>query len=120
MAVKKEWYTIEAPDMFGNKVVGETPSLDSKNLVNRVLEVNLMEIENNYKRFFIKLKFKINEVEDKKVKTKFIGHDSMSERIYRMVQRNTRRVDVIQNVETKDGRKLRVKTIFSIRVTYCL
>ena len=36
----------------------------------------------------------------------------MRERIYRMVQRRVRRVDCIQDVVTKDGKNLRVKTLF--------
>ena len=36
----------------------------------------------------------------------------MRERIYRMVQRRVRRVDVVQDVKTKDGLKIRIKTVF--------
>ena len=36
----------------------------------------------------------------------------MRERIYRMVQRRVHRVDVIQDVVTKENEKVRIKTVF--------
>lgn len=114
VAVKKQWYEIISPKMFGEKVVGETLAADPKQLVGRTIDVSLMEIIRDFSRFFIKLRFQITEVSGTKAYTKFTGHDTMYERVYRMVQRHTRRVDVIQDVETKDKVKLRVKTIFSL------
>jgi len=57
------------------------------------------------------LKVQVESVEGLKANTKLVGHDVMRERIYRMVQRYIRRVDCIQDVITKDGVKLRIKTL---------
>ena len=112
MALKKQWYEIVAPKMFGSKVVGETLAVEPKALVGRVLEISLMEISRDYSKFYIKLRLQIERVDGQKALTKFIGHDVMTERIYRMVQRYGRRVDVIEDVTTKDGVKMRVKVVF--------
>ncbi len=112
MALKKQWYEIVAPKMFGEKVVGETLAIDSKNLVGRKLQVNLMELERNHGRFFVKLNLLVESVEGSKAFTRLVGHEVMGERIYRMIQRRVRRVDTIQDVVTKDQKKVRVKTIF--------
>jgi len=111
MAVKKQWYEILSPKMFGSSVVGETLAADPKQLIGRILSVSLVEISNEYSKFFIRLKLQVNEVNGTKANTELVGHDVMRERIYRMVQRYIRRVDCIQDVTTKDNVKMRVKTL---------
>ena len=98
--------------MLGEKVVGETPSVEPKQLIGRTLEVNLIEFIQDYSKFYIKLKLQIERVEGQKAYTKLIGHDTMTERVYRMVQRHGRRVDVVQDLMTKDNIKIRIKTVF--------
>jgi small subunit ribosomal protein S3Ae len=112
MALKKQWYEIVAPKMFGSKVIGETLAVEPKSLVGRVLEVSLLDVIRDYSKFYIKLRFQIERVDGQKALTKFIGHDIMAERVSRMVQRHGRRVDVIEDVTTKDGVSLRVKVVF--------
>lgn len=114
MAVRKQWYEIVAPKMFGEKTVGETLASDPKQLFGRTLEISLMEVSRDFSRFYIKLLFQITGVSGQKAHTRFVGHDTMYERIYRMVQRHSRRVDVVQDVVTKDGARIRAKTIFSL------
>ncbi len=114
MAVKKHWYDIIAPEMFGSAVVGETLAADSKQLVGRTLDINLVEVSKDYSKFYVKLRLRIDLVEGNKAHTKLLGHECMRERIYRMVQRHGRRVDAIQDVVTKDGVKMRVKTVFML------
>ena len=112
MAVKKQWYEIVSPKLFGEKVVGETLALDPKQLIGRKVETSLGDVTNDFSKFYVKLIFQIDRVDEKKAYTIFKGHEILTERIYRMVQRRTRRVDVIQIVETKDNRKVRIKTLF--------
>ncbi len=111
MALKKTWYEIIAPEMFGNKVLGETLAVDSRQLVGRNISVSIMELGRDFQKFYIKLNLKIDRVEGSRAYTRFVGHEVITERIYRMVQRRTRRVDCIQEAATKDGEKIRVKTI---------
>lgn len=114
MALKKQWYEIVAPKMFGEKVIGETPAVEPKQLVGRKVQTSIVEVSKDFSRFFVKLNFQITDVSGSKAHTKLVGHDVMNERIYRMVQRHVRRVDVIQDVTTKDKVKLRVKTVFTL------
>ncbi len=114
MAIKKQWYEIVAPKMFGEKVVGETLAVDPKSLLGRKVSVSLTELSRNYSQFFIKLELQIDRIEGSRAFTKFVGHDIMRERVYRMVQRHGRRIDVIQDVTTKDGVRLRIKTVFML------
>ena len=112
MAVKKQWYEIIAPKMFGEKPVGETPAANPKQIIGRTVKVSLMDMSRDFSKFYLKMLFRIVSVEGSKAYTKFVGHDIMRERVYRMVQRRLRRVDCVQDAETKDGHTLRVKTVF--------
>ena len=113
MAIKKTWYEIQAPAYFDEKVVGETPASDPKYLIGRVVSVSLADLQQDARKFYLKFSFRVVEV-DGKAKTIFVGHDITSERIYRMVQKYSRRVDCIQDIGMKDGSKIRVKTILTI------
>lgn len=114
MAVKKTWYEIVAPEMLGGKPIGETLAADSRQLVGRMIDVSLMDISRNYSKFFVKVRLQIDKIDGSKAHTKLVGHDVLRERIYRMVQRHGRRVDAIQDVTTKDGVRVRVKTVFML------
>jgi len=114
MALKKKWYEIISPKMFGEKRVGETLSVDPSSLIGRKIEVSMLELSNSYQKFYVKVCFQIVHVEGDRALTKFVGHDIMRERLYRMVQRYGRRVDCMQNVVTKDGIGIRVKTVFML------
>ncbi len=112
MALKKKWYEIISPKAFGERQIGETLSVDPSNLIGRKIEVSMLELSDNYQKFYLKPAFQIVHVEGDKAFTKFIGHDIMRERLYRMVQRQGRRIDCVQDVVTKDGARMRVKTVF--------
>ena len=114
MALKKQWYEIVAPKMFNEQVVGETLAVEPRHLIGRTLQVSLIELVRDYSKFYMKLNLQIDRVEGQKAYTKLMGHDVMRERVYRLVQHYGRRVDVIQDVETKDGKKIKVKTLFSL------
>jgi small subunit ribosomal protein S3Ae len=114
MAMKKQWYEIVAPKMFDEHVIGETLAVEPKQLIGRKLEVSILELVKDFSKFYIKLSLQIERVEGQKAYTKIIGHDTMRERIYRMVRRHGRRVDVVEDIRTKDGVNVRVKTVFML------
>src|SRR3972149_3196112 len=98
--------------MFEEKLVGETLAVEPRHLIGRTLQISLIELIRDYSKFYIKLNFQIDHVDGQKAYTKLIGHEIMRERVYRLVQHHGRRVDVIQDLTTKDGVEVRVKTVF--------
>ncbi len=114
MAVKKQWYEIIAPKMFDEKTIGEALAADPRELMGRTIETSLAELDRAMTKFYMKLKFQVTRTEGSKAYTEFVSHSVMYERIYRIVQRHMRRVDCIQDITTKDGKRIRVKTIFVI------
>jgi len=105
----KSWYNILAPSSFDNVTVAETLSDDSNKLINRVTEVSLQDITNDFRKSHIKLFFKINEIEGTNAHTQYIGHTLTSDYLRRMIRRKRSKVDGVYDVTTRDGAKVRIK-----------
>lgn len=107
----KEWYTLIAPKMFDEKVLGETLVGDPKDLTGRVVESSLGTLINDLSKYYFKLYFRVKNLEEKKAHTEFAGLECLRDYISRMIRHGIDRIDTIQDLETKDKKKLRVKTI---------
>jgi len=107
----KKWFTILAPAMFNNVEIGKTVAGSGESPVGRKINVSLMELTGNFKKYYLKMIFKISEVKDEQALTEFAGSECLNDYITRIVYRRSRRVDTVQDLETKDGKKIRVKTI---------
>lgn len=107
----KEWFTLEAPDMFDNKELGEAAAATPEALEGRKIEVGATDLDRSSNKYYFKVNFKVEEVENGKGKCKFAGHDCSRDFITRMVRKRSKRVDSRTKVETKDGGKIIVKTV---------
>ncbi len=107
----KQWYTIVTPDMFGRKEIASTPADDPQKVIGRVAETTMYDLTGNFKLMHLKVYFQVEKVQGNQALTKFIGHDTTSDYIRRMVRRRRARLDAIFPVTTSDGYKLRVKVI---------
>ena len=99
--------------MFNEEFVTETPTTDSKSLVGRNLEVNVSELLRQPQKYYMKLLFKIDRVDDKArtAYTRFNGFSVSREHVYRVVRKRIQKVELISDVETKDNWKLQVSTV---------
>jgi len=113
VAIKKMWYDITAPAMFGSVVIGQTLAAEPKQIIGRRMWTALPDMGVDSKKFYIKIGLTVDNVDGTKATTKAIGHECVAERICRMVQRYTRRVDCIQDVKAQDA-TIRVKTVLII------
>jgi small subunit ribosomal protein S3Ae len=107
----KTWYTLIAPKMFGEFVIGETPVSDPKNLTGRAVEVSAMDLIKNTPKYYFTIFLKYDKVSDQKIQTKYVGQECARDFITRMVRRGARRIDNREILTTKDGRKIIVKTV---------
>ena len=107
----KEWYTIVAPKVFGEKVIGQTPVGDPETIKNRVITLSLVNLINDTSKYYFKFSFKIKSVKEKKASTEFHGFQCLRDYISRMVRHGVLRIDNNHVITTKDGVKLRVKTV---------
>ncbi len=92
-------------------MVGETPVTKHGSPIDRVLVIPLNMVTNNIRHVFINIFLRIVEVDNDIAKTIYWGHELSRDRITRMVRKRTSRIDVIKDVTTKDGVKLRIKPI---------
>lgn len=113
MAVKKakgkEWFTIIAPKVFNEMEIAKTMAADGSSLVNRRIAIGLIELTNDFSKYYMKFFFRIKRVEGDKAFTEFDGSECLRDYISRMVLRRVRRIDTVQDLVTKDGKKVRVK-----------
>jgi len=113
-AVKKApliWVPVYAPEAFGKIEVAEIATRDLEKINGRTVEISLYDITKEIEHQFIKLKLKITKVENNKAYTTFIMHDMTRDYIRSIVRRGTSRVDLITDVQTKDGWTIRIYVI---------
>ncbi|MCK4424380.1 30S ribosomal protein S3ae [Candidatus Bathyarchaeota archaeon] len=104
----KSWYTVLAPPYFGNVELGTLPADDPDKLVGRVIDSTLYEVTNDFAHQYLKIFFRITDVDGKTAHTVFKGHEYSRDYLRSLVRRRTTRVDGLFNVTTKDGYKMRV------------
>lgn len=107
----KEWYSILAPKMFKEKIIGETPVGDPKTLIGRKVDVHLINLVDDLSKYYMKFYFKVTDIKESKAYTEFAGLECMRDYISRMIRYGIKRIDIIQDLVTKDKKKLRVKTL---------
>jgi len=105
----KGWYDIQAPPSFDNVTVADTLADNPNNLINRVTEVSLQDLTNDFRRSHIKLFFKIHKIEEATAHTQFVGHTLTSDYLRRMIRRRRSKIDGVYDVSTRDGATIRVK-----------
>lgn len=99
----KKWYNVVSPPYFGGVDLGAVPSDDPNKLVGRIVDGTLYDITNDFAHQYLKLYFRIEEVEGKTARTVFKGHEYSRDFLRSLVRRRTTRVDGIFNVTTNDN-----------------
>lgn len=107
----KKWYEVLAPKMFGESKVGDTIASDPSELKGRIIETSMRDLTGDFSRQHMKLRFQIVDVKGDKAYTEFRGQSLSRAYMRSQIRRKTTRVEGVTDVETKDGQRLRVKTI---------
>ena len=108
---RKVWYTILAPDYFGQIEIGETMTDEPDKLLGRVIETTLFDMTDDFSLIHVKLSFRITQIDGTTAKTVYAGHDYTRDYIRALVRRKSSRIDGIFNVETQDGARLRISCL---------
>lgn len=113
----KEWYDVVAPSAFENKKVGEVVSAEPENLVNRIVPIALVEMTGRMKpeSMYSKVLFRITGVKDKRAETEIIGMKVAFSYLRALARRRKSVLHDVMDVTTKDGRKVRIKTMLVTR-----
>ncbi|MFO7619573.1 MAG: 30S ribosomal protein S3ae [Thermoplasmata archaeon] len=107
----KNWYNIMAPEMFNRQKVAETLTDEPGNLIGRVAEVTVQDINGDFSKMHIKLRFKVNDVRGTEAHTYFIGHDMSSDYVRRMTRRRKSKIDMVVDAKTRDDYIIRLKPL---------
>jgi len=99
----KKWYKVVSPPYFGGVELGTVPADDPSKLVGRIVDGTLYDITNDFAHQYLKLYFRVEDVEGKTARTVFKGHEYSRDFLRSLVRRRTTRVDGIFNVSTKDS-----------------
>jgi small subunit ribosomal protein S3Ae len=105
---RKSWYTVKSPPYFGGVELGTLPSDETSKLVGRVVDATLYDVTDDFSHQYVKMHFRVTDVEGKTAHTIFKGHEYSRDYLRSLVRRRTTRVDGIFNVTTKDGYRLRL------------
>jgi len=109
---EKTWLQVEAPSIFGNKIIAKIPVTEPEQAVGRTVETTLFDlIGEDEEQYSIKLKFQIKEVKENLAKTNFKQFELARETLKSLIRKGSSIVDFYKNIETKDGAKLRVFVI---------
>ena len=115
LAEKKKWYTILAPDIFNKIPIGETIVSDPELIVDRQVQVNLMNLTRDVRQQNINVKFEVTKISNKDAETDMIGYEIAPSSIKRMIGRKITRIDESFVVFTSDKKKIRIKPLVITR-----
>jgi small subunit ribosomal protein S3Ae len=106
---EKTWLQIEAPAIFGNKVVARIPITDTEFAAGRIVETTLYDlVGEDEEQHAIKLRLQVKEVQENVAKTNFKEFELAREMLKSLIRKGTSIIDFYKNIETKDGAKLRI------------
>ncbi len=108
----KRWYDIRAPrNPWSYQVIGETLAEDDVKVVGRIYEITQHELDGDFSRMHVKLRFRVTETLNRDALTEFIGHEMMQDHMRRQVRRYRGKMDDVIDVITVDGYHIRVKPL---------
>ncbi len=109
--IQKNWYELQAPDIFSVDTVGETPSDKESNVIGRTVKESLTEVMDGTDKYYVDVSLKVTDVEGNKAFTEISGMECSNQFVSRMVRKRSDRMDLVHDTETNDGRKVRVKVV---------
>jgi small subunit ribosomal protein S3Ae len=96
-------------------VIGETLAEEEELLVGRQFEIMQNELDGDFTKMHVKIKFRIKEVVGNDATTEFVGHDVMKDFVRRQIRRERGKIDDTIDVVTEDGFFVRIKPFIVTR-----
>ena len=112
----KRWFSIRAPrNPWSFKVIGETIAEEEEMLLGRPFEIMQNELDGDFTKMHVKIKFRIKEIVGNDAITEFVGHDVMKDFVRRQIRRDRGKIDDTIDVVTEDGFFVRIKPFIVTR-----
>ena len=108
----KRWFTIRAPRQpWQYKVIGETLGETREHLLGRIYETTQNEVDGDFSKMHVKLRFRVVDTRGEDALTEFIGHAFQNDFVRRQIRRHRGRVDGVVDCVTADGYYIRIKPV---------
>ncbi|DAC70098.1 MAG TPA: hypothetical protein D7I12_02685 [Candidatus Poseidoniales archaeon] len=108
----KRWYTVRAPrNPWSYRNIGETIAEEDSMLEGRIYEMMQNELDGDFSKMHVKVKFRITHTVGSDAITEFIGHEVAKDHIRRQVRRARSKVDDTVDIVTEDGFYVRLKPL---------
>ena len=112
----KRWFSIRAPrNPWSFRVIGETLAEDPEMLIGRNYEIMQNELDGDFSKMHVKIRFRVSDVLGSDAITEFIGHQMMQDHVRRQVRRERGKIDDTVDVVTEDGFYVRFKPLILTR-----
>ena len=112
----KRWFSIRAPrNPWSFRVIGETLAEEPEMLIGRNYEIMQNELDGDFSKMHVKIKFRVSDVLGSDAITEFIGHQMMQDHVRRQVRRDRGKIDDTVDVVTEDGFYVRFKPLILTR-----
>lgn len=108
---QKIWVPVKAPTSFNQVDLPKILARSPEEVLNRRITVSLSDLTGDIRQVHVFLKFRIIDVSGGVAKTRFDQLELAREYVRGMVRRGTTKIEIITDVDTKDGAHLRVFTI---------
>ncbi len=113
--LKKGWYPILAPKIFGNVILGETHVYEPEQMIGKSITQNLMNLTNDVKRQNINVNFRVANVQNNKAYTNIVGYSMAQSSIRRLIRRNIEKINMSFLCKTSDNKNLQIKPLLITR-----
>ena len=108
----KRWFTIRAPRTpWQYKVIGETMGETPEHLMGRIYETTQNEVDGDFSKMHVKLRFRVVDTRGEDALTEYIGHALQNDYIRRQIRRHRGKVDDVVDCVTAAGYYIRVKPV---------
>lgn len=108
----KRWYTVRAPrNPWSYRDIGETIAEEDSMLEGRIYEMMQNELDGDFSKMHVKVRFRITHTVGSDAITEFIGHEVAKDHIRRQVRRARSKVDDTVDIVTEDGFYVRMKPL---------
>lgn len=107
----KKWFTVNAPKVFDEVVIGEMPANNEDSIISRNIITDLFSLTKNPAHMYTNVKLKVYAVKGESVQTKIILVEQLYSYIRSLARRHRTLSELVLPITTKDGTKMIVKVI---------
>jgi small subunit ribosomal protein S3Ae len=111
----KKWFSVYAPKLFNDAMLGEMPANDESSVIGRKIVVGLDVLTKNPSHAYTNATFRVTDVNGNAAHTKLVSISQLYSYIRSLVRRYRSVATLVLPVKTKDGTQMVVKMLVITR-----